>query len=121
MQVRCSLSICSDNGEKFFGEGPYRLLCGIRSTGSLRSAAQEMDMAYTKAFRLIRSAEAQFGFPLIRRTIGGKAGGGSTLTPEGEALVARYAAFKAACTQTADRLYEDHFAGFLPACGEAEA
>ena len=112
MQIRFSLSFYTDEGEKFFGEGPYRLLCGIRRLGSLRSAAQEMDMAYTKAFRLIKAAEGGFGFPLIRRTIGGKAGGGSTLTPEAEDLLARYEALKAACTRDTDRLYDTHFGNF---------
>ena len=34
-----------DNGNKFFGEGPCRLLRSIEKTGSLRSAAMEMEMA----------------------------------------------------------------------------
>jgi len=120
MQVRFSFSFCSEEGEKFFGEGPYRLLCGIRRAGSLRSAAQEMDMAYTKAFRLIKSAEAQLGFPLIRRTIGGKAGGGSTLTAEAEDLIARYEAFKADCSKVTAQLYERHFGDFPPQCAQSE-
>ena len=37
------------NGEKFFGEGPARLLRGIEETGSLNAAAKAMGMAYTKA------------------------------------------------------------------------
>ena len=38
-----------ENGERFFGEGPLRLLHAVEETGSLRSAAQSMEMAYTKA------------------------------------------------------------------------
>ena len=66
-----------DNGDKFFGEGPCRLLKGIERTGSLRAAAQEMDMAYTKALHLIKHAEEVLGFPLTQKSIGGKGGGGA--------------------------------------------
>lgn len=46
-----------ENGERFFGEGPLRLLHAVEETGSLRSAAQSMEMAYTKALHLLRRAE----------------------------------------------------------------
>ena len=45
-----------ENGERFFGEGPLRLLHAVEETGSLRSAAQSMEMAYTKALHLLRRA-----------------------------------------------------------------
>ena len=57
MKIRMDLRLCTDEGERFFGEGPYQLLRCIERCGSLRSAAQEMNMAYTKAFHLIRHAE----------------------------------------------------------------
>ncbi len=114
MDVRFSISLHTSDGEKFFGEGPYRLLCGIRRHGSLRAAASEMGMAYTKAFRLIKAAEAHCGFPLISRTIGGKTGGGSTLTPEAEELLTRYEAFKSDCGQMTQQLYQKHFSDLWP-------
>ena len=42
-----------ENGERFFGEGPLRLLHAVEETGSLRSAALSMEMAYTKALHLL--------------------------------------------------------------------
>ena len=68
--------LCNDENHRFFGEGPRQLLHAIDETGSLRSAALSMNMAYTKALRIIRSAEATLGFPLTVRTTGGKGGGG---------------------------------------------
>ena len=53
-----------DDGNKFFGEGPMQLLRAIERTGSLRSAAMEMEMAYSKANKLLKQAEANLGFPL---------------------------------------------------------
>lgn len=115
MKLRFSVSFCTDQGERFFGEGPYRLLLGVEEKHSLRAAAQTMGMAYTKAFRIIRNAESNLGFPLLRRAVGGKGGGGSTLTPEGKELLKRYGAYRLSCDQMAERLYWEHFSGFLPA------
>ena len=74
--------LCNDENHRFFGEGPRQLLHAIDETGSLRSAALSMNMAYTKALRIICSAEATLGFPLTVRTTGGKGGGGSQMTAE---------------------------------------
>lgn len=98
-----------DNGEKFFGEGPCRLLEGIRRTGSLRASAQEMEMAYTKAARILKKAEEVLGFPLTRRSIGGKGGGGSSLTPEALAFVEKYKRFRDGCRAANRALFEDIF------------
>ena len=47
--------LCNDKNQRFFGEGPLQLLHAIEETGSLRSAALSMNMAYTKALRIIRA------------------------------------------------------------------
>ena len=70
MREQIKLYLCNEEGQRFFGEGPYQLLRCIERCGSLRSAAQEMNMAYTKAFHLIRHAEEELGFPLTEKTIG---------------------------------------------------
>ena len=109
MKAVTRIIFLNDNGEKFFGEGPARLLQGIEETGSLRAAALSMDMAYTKALKLIRNAEQALGFPLIRRATGGKDGGGSSLTPEGKEWLARYEAYRNACKEANRRLYLEFF------------
>lgn len=114
MKLKVGIYFCDDSGEKFFGEGPYRLLRGVRDQGSLRAAALDMGMGYTKAFHIIKRAEEEFGFPLTQRTIGGKGGGGSALTPAAEELLGRYEAYKAACIASAESLYSDHFFAFRP-------
>ena len=90
MKAVTKIIFFDENNEKFFGEGPYRLLCTIEETGSLRSAAASMGLAYTKALRMIRNAEKALGFPLTWRSTGGKSGGGSTLTPEGKEWLKKY-------------------------------
>ena len=109
MKAITKIIFLDDNGEKFFGEGPARLLHGIAQTGSLRAAAMSMDMAYTKALKLIRNAENALGFALIRRSTGGKDGGGSTLTEEGKEWLQRYEAYRDACKQSNSALYLEFF------------
>ena len=109
MKAVTKIMLVDDNGEKFFGEGPARLLHGIEETGSLRAAAMAMNMAYTKALKLIRNAEKAMGCPLIRRTTGGKDGGGSCLTDTGKELLQRYEAYRDACIQANSRLYLECF------------
>lgn len=109
MRAVTRVTFFSDNGEKFFGEGPCRLMRAIEETGSLRAAAASMGMAYTKALRLMKNAEAAIGCPLSRRTVGGKAGGGSVLTPEGKEWLGRYEAYRDACARVNDALYLDFF------------
>ena len=98
-----------DNGIKFFGEGPCRLLRCVERTGSLRAAAIEMKMAYSKASKLLKQAEANLGFQLTTRTAGGKDGGGSVLTPEGKQLLRQYEAYRDACIEANRELYRQYF------------
>ena len=42
MEARTKIIFVDENGDKFFGEGPYQLLLGVERTGSLRCAAMEM-------------------------------------------------------------------------------
>lgn len=101
--------LCSDDDKRFFGEGPFKLLLAVEETGSLRSAAMSMNMAYTKALRIIRDAESYLGFLLTVRTTGGKGGGGSRLTDEAKDFLLRYEQYRAECTDSAIHIYERVF------------
>lgn len=109
MKAVTRITFWDDSGEKFFGEGPARLLRGIDESGSLRAAAMSMDMAYTKALKLMKQAEDALGFSLIARTTGGKAGGGSVLTPEGKQWLRQYETYRDACIRANQELYRQYF------------
>jgi len=109
MQAITKITFWDDHREKFFGEGPCRLLRAVDETGSLRCAAQSMGMAYTKALKILTNAERALGFPLTVRFAGGKDGGGSSLTPEGKEWLCRYEAYRDACVQANLRLYLEFF------------
>ena len=109
MKAITKIMFLDDSGEKFFGEGPATLLRRVETTGSLRAAALSMDMAYTKALKLIRNAENALAIPLLTRSTGGKDGGGSCLTEEGKEWLERYEAYRDACKQANSRLYLEFF------------
>ena len=95
--------------EKFFGEGPCRLLHGIETYGSLRAAAIQMNLSYSKATTMISRAEKAIGFSLTEKTIGGKGGGGSRLTKEAKIFLKKYETYREACYESNRRLYGEIF------------
>ena len=103
------ITVTDDNGIKFFGEGPWRLLRCVEKTGSLRAAAMEMGMAYSKASRLLKQAESALGFSLTMRSAGGRDGGGSILTPEGKRWLTQYEAYRDACIRANQELFRQYF------------
>ena len=105
MKPVTKIQLFDENGEKFFGEGPCRLLEKVEQTGSLRCAAASMEMAYSKALKLVKQAEEALGFPLTQRSEGGRDGGGSTLTTEGREFLHKYEAYRDACVQASGELY----------------
>lgn len=109
------ITFLDDTGEKFFGEGPARLLHAVEKNGSLRAAAASMDMAYTKALKILKNAEKALGFPLTIRVTGGRDGGGSRLTLEGKEWLSRYESYRDACIQANLRLYLEFFPKIDPA------
>ena len=109
MKAITKITLLDENGEKFFGEGPSRLMHGIEETGSLRGAALAMGMAYTKALKLIGNAEKALCFKLTERTVGGKDGGGSRITPQGKEWLEKYEAYRDACKAANAKLYLEFF------------
>ena len=103
--------LLDETGQRFFGDGPRRLLKLVEETGSLRKAAEEMGMAYTKAMKLIKQAEHAIGKPLTERVIGGVNGGGSVLTDAGKELVGKYEEYKARCVAANHEIYFQIFGG----------
>lgn len=108
--MRAATSIFLYDGDKrFFGEGPCRLLHGIEKTGSLRAAAMDMNMSYSKALHIIANAEKVLGFSLTEKSIGGKNGGGSVLTPKAKEFLEKFEAYREACYEANSRLYNEFF------------
>ena len=84
------ISIRLFTDEKCFGPGVAALLNLVKTCHSLRAAAMEMGMAYSKAWTILKTSENELGFKLLHSTTGGRHGGGASLTPEAERLLTAY-------------------------------
>lgn len=102
--TRLTLRIEFDEG-RALGPGKIRLLEHLAETGSISAAGRAMGMSYRRAWLLIASLNQTFHDPAVETRGGGAGGGGATLTPFGQALVAGYRAMEqATATAIAGRL-----------------
>lgn len=92
-----------------FGRGMVTLLELIEKTGSIKNATLEMNMAYSKAWRIIKNTEAEFGITLLERN----RHCGSMLTPEAKKLIKYYKDMLTAAKKSADRFAKKHNNSFL--------
>ena len=88
------------------------LLRRVERHRSLRAAAMDMGMAYSKAWSILREAEQGLGFKLLHTTTGGKNGGGAALTAEGARMLEAYERFEAELKAEAETLFLAHFHDF---------
>ena len=112
-ELRYNLSCRLFTDAKCFGPGVAQLLHRVERLRSLRAAALEMEMAYSKAWTVIKNAENALGFKLLASTTGGRHGGGAALTPEGKALLTAYDQFCQELHDCGDRLFAEKFALFM--------
>ena len=106
MHYSAKLVIYTD--EKFFGPGTVELLEHVMETHSLRKASKLMSLAYTKALKMIRTAESSLKFKLIEPKVGGIGGGGSELTKKALEAIKAYNQFYDKVKKTADEGFEEY-------------
>lgn len=97
------------NTSPHFGKGVISLMLLIKEGHSIRSASQKMNMAYSKAWHLLRAAEDDLGFPLVSKKKGGSTRAGSVLTPEGEWLLIQFGKFESDVRKAVDELFRQYF------------
>jgi molybdate transport system regulatory protein len=74
----------------FLGYGRIALLERIREYGSITKAAKALEMSYRRAWVLIDSMNNQVPKPFVVTSAGGKRGGGTRVTAEGERAIAAF-------------------------------
>lgn len=87
LRLKLTIRLYAGEDLRCFGPGVATLLRRVQEHRSLRAAAASMEMAYSKAWRIIRTAEEVFGCKLLVSSTGGVHGGGAVLTPEAVRLV----------------------------------
>lgn len=80
----------SDDVGSVFGPGVLKLLRGIQDTGSVKEAASDMKLSYSKALKILKKAEKYLGFEVVEKYRGGDGGGESVVTEEGKRLIESY-------------------------------
>ena len=108
------LSIMRDEQSKRMGRGKLHLECRvqlavdgvvmdeelmlllemIKCTGSIQMASDCADLSFTNSWKRVKNLEQQLGMPIVESAVGGKQGGGSSLTKQGELLVETFRKIK---------------------------
>lgn len=109
LHLKLTVRLYTDDNERCFGPGIATLLHRVVEHRSLRSAAASMGMAYSKAWRIIRTAEGVFGCKLLSSTIGGQHGGGAVLTEQAVRLLEAYDAYCADVQAYSQSRFESAF------------
>ena len=104
----------NEEKEKCFGPGIAELLRRVDRTRSLRSAAAEMNLAYSKAWRIMKDTEEALGVKLLCSQTGGKNGGGASLTEEAHDMLARFDSFMKELRLAADAAFKKNFGDLRP-------
>ncbi|KYK37613.1 MAG: LysR family transcriptional regulator [Theionarchaea archaeon] len=99
---RYKLWLESDHGNFIVGEGTAQLLQAVKKEGSISEAARSLQISYAHAWRKIREIEQNLKTPVVERKRGGKTGGSSALTAEGEVLLQEYEQLKRAVEKVLD-------------------
>lgn len=81
------------------GPGKADLLAAVAASGSIRSAALELEMSYTRAWSLIRTMNEAFRTPLVEKVRGGADKGGARLTARGLRVLRSYRRMERAARQ----------------------
>jgi molybdate transport system regulatory protein len=88
-ETQVSIRIDLESGGRI-GPGKIALLEAIRETGSITAAAVAMKMSYRRAWLLVDELNKLLSEPAVATALGGATGGGTTLTPAGEKIIALY-------------------------------
>lgn len=102
VQVRLRIDFISGVS---LGPGKIALLERIAAVGSLSQAARDLGLSYRRGWVLLNDINDAFGAPVVVTATGGAHGGGASLTPLGEDLIARYRAVEQAAEASAARAF----------------
>ncbi|MBU8977840.1 MULTISPECIES: TOBE domain-containing protein [unclassified Lysobacter] len=89
MRILSSLTVEARHGT-FGSQRWMALLSAIGSEASIAAAARHVGLSYKAAWDAIEAMNNLADKPLVERVVGGKGGGGTRLTPDGERLVATW-------------------------------
>ena len=94
----------TDGARRWGGIDRVELLAQIGATGSITAAARAVGMSYKGAWDAVETMNNLAGEALVLRSAGGRGGGGATLTPRAERLIASFRGIEAEHRRFVERL-----------------
>lgn len=104
--LRPRIRITGEDGTIVLGPGKADLLEAIARTGSIRAAAEELEMSYMRAWTLVRTMNDAFREPLVEKERGGTSKGGAQLTEHGERVLKLYRRMEEKAARAVEPLWE---------------
>lgn len=106
MELKTKIYLVDENDEKFMGIGVVWLLERVLEKGSLRAAALDLGISYSKAYLMISKLENSLNKSVLVRRKGGTSRRGATLTPFGIILLDKYKVFHSSMKEITKAPYE---------------
>lgn len=94
----------TDGARRWGGSDRVELLAQIGATGSITAAAKAVGMSYKGAWDAVEAMNNLAGEALVLRSTGGRGGGGATLTPRAERLIASFRGIESEHRRFVERL-----------------
>ncbi|MDY0222627.1 MAG: LysR family transcriptional regulator [Desulfobacterium sp.] len=104
--IRSKIWIEDEDGNVVFGLGRLKIFEAVHRLGSLQAAAKELKMSYRALWGRVKATEERLGFPLLVRSKGGTAGGGSELMPLAMEFVEQFRQLHKNVVVDSDQLFE---------------
>ena len=112
-KLHCAIQVRLAKEEIFFGPGVLTLIQLTHKHESLRAAAKEMNLSYSKANKMIKGSENALGFKLLDRKIGGVGGGGSSLAEECIEFIELYVNFEKEIKKISSQIFNKSFNKYI--------
>ena len=109
LPLRPSVRFRLAKNDTFFGPGVAEFLILVDQSNSMQTACKQMEMSYSKGWKMLKIAEAQLGIQFLERQTGGSKGGFSVLTPEGKVFLEKFRRMEAAVQAAAEAAFEKIF------------
>lgn len=98
MDLNLKVKLYLQNGEeKFMGIGVLWLLNKVEELHSLRAAAQDLGISYSKAYNMVKNLEKALNKTILVRQKGGQNRNGAVLTPFAKDFLKLYEDFQKEC------------------------
>jgi molybdate transport system regulatory protein len=113
LRAKFKLRLSTRDIEGVFGDGKWRLLKAIESTGSLAQASESLRISYRKAWGDLKKAQEALNEPLVEKYRGGIQGGQSALTEQGKKWLEAYTRFRNDIEKAIEKAYQKHIKELL--------